>query len=122
MKAIILTAHGSRSDESNQEVIALAEKLKDASAVRAEIVLAAFLDIAKPSIAEAVTSCAERGATDIMILPYFLNSGRHVRRDIPAVIEECRKHYPGVRITIGSHLGASELIAELLIKIASAID
>ncbi|HAO23817.1 MAG TPA: cobalamin biosynthesis protein CbiX, partial [Methylophaga sp.] len=45
MKALLLVAHGSRRQRSNDEVIELAEKLKTECAQHYDIVQAAFLEL-----------------------------------------------------------------------------
>ncbi len=117
MKAILLVAHGSRRQASNDEVLALAGQLRDTARKNGiGIIHAAFLDMAQPSITEGVGACVRDGASSVTVLPYFLNSGRHVTRDIPAALEEAGKLYPQLSITIGAHLGESGLIKELLIR------
>jgi sirohydrochlorin ferrochelatase len=56
------------------------------------------------------------------VLPYFLNSGRHVVEDIPGIVRETVKKYPAVKISVGSHLGASDLMIDFLMSYANAID
>ena len=40
------------------------------------------------------------GATSIVVLPYFLNSGRHFVEDIPEILTAEKESYPDVSITI----------------------
>ena len=63
--------------------------------------------------------CADDGATSIIVLPYFLNSGRHVVEDIPNIVEQTRPDYPDVDIKVAQHLGASDLMMDLLISSAN---
>jgi sirohydrochlorin ferrochelatase len=90
MKALVLVAHGSRRQASNEEVIALsgviAREMKDDY----PIVEAGFLELAEPSIPEALDRCVRQGATDICIVPYFLSAGRHVHEDIPGEVDKVR--------------------------------
>ena len=120
MNAILLVAHGSRRRESNEEVCALAEQLKAADSVKTTIVHAAFLDMTEPSIPAGIAACVQDGATSIVLIPYFLNSGRHVISDVPAIAEDTMKQYPGVTLKIAPHLGESGLMAGVLTKIAES--
>ncbi|HEX5638104.1 MAG TPA: CbiX/SirB N-terminal domain-containing protein, partial [Gammaproteobacteria bacterium] len=61
------------------------------------------------------------GATQVTVLPYFLNSGRHVVEDIPNEVNHARANNPKSDIKIAQHLGASELMMELLIRSASVV-
>jgi len=119
MKALLLIAHGSRRKQSNDEVVVLAEKLKQTCSEQYEIVESGFLELADTLIPDGIKKCVDAGATSIVVLPYFLNSGRHVVEDIPHEVNETRPLYPTVDIKIAPHLGSSELMMELLITCAN---
>lgn len=122
MKALLLIAHGSRRKQSNEEVVVLAGKLKQNCAEQYNIIHAGFLELAETLIPDGIKKCVDDGATSIIVLPYFLNSGRHVVEDIPNIVEETRPSYPDVDIKIAQHLGASGLMMNLLISSANATD
>ena len=119
MKALLLVAHGSRRKLSNDEVFILADKLETNCSEQYAIVHAAFLEIAEPLISEGIKRCIDDGATSIIVLPYFLNSGRHVTEDIPEIVGSVRQLYPQIDINIAAHLGASDLMMDLLITSAN---
>jgi len=119
MNALLLVAHGSRRKQSNDEVDRLAEKLRDNCSGQYKIIHSAFLELAETLIPDGIKKCIDDGATSVIVLPYFLNSGRHVIEDIPAIVNETRGHYPDVDIRIAPHLGASDLMMELLITSAN---
>jgi len=120
MKAILLVAHGSRRKQSNDEVLSLAEKLRNNCPQQYDIVNAAFLELAEVLIPDGIKQCVNDGATSIIVLPYFLNSGRHVVEDIPNIVSSAAAQYPDIDIKIAPHLGASNLMMDLLIASADA--
>jgi sirohydrochlorin ferrochelatase len=120
MKALLLIAHGSRRQQSNDEVIELADKLKKNSDGQYDIIHAGFLELAETLIPDGIKKCVDDGATSIVILPYFLNSGRHVIEDIPEIVNSTKSLYPEADIKIAPHLGASELMMDLLISSANS--
>jgi len=120
MKALLLIAHGSRRKQSNDEVVILADKLKLNCSKQYEIVHAGFLELAETLIPDGIKKCVDDGASSITVLPYFLNSGRHVVEDIPNIVNDTKPHYPNIDIKIAPHLGASNLMMELLITTANA--
>ncbi|MDO7596859.1 MAG: CbiX/SirB N-terminal domain-containing protein [Pseudomonadota bacterium] len=120
MKALLLIAHGSRRKQSNDEVVILADRLKLNCSEQYEIIHAGFLELAEMLIPDGIKKCVDDGATSIVVLPYFLNSGRHVIEDIPNIVNETKPHYPNINIKIAPHLGASNLMMELLITTANA--
>lgn len=114
MKTLLLVAHGSRRQRSNDEVMELAEKLKTECAEHYEIVQAAFLELADILIADGIENCVRDGARQITILPYFLNSGRHVTEDIPHDVDGTRPKFPNVEIQIAPHIGATTAMIDML--------
>ena len=122
MKALLLIAHGSRRKQSNEEVVVLAENLKQNCAEQYNIIHAGFLELAETLIPDGIKKCVDDGATSIIVLPYFLNSGRHVVEDIPQIVGETRPDYPEVDIKVAQHLGASGLMMDLLISSANATE
>ena len=116
MKALLLLAHGSRRKQSNVEVVKLIEKIKGRCSAQFEVIYPAFLELSSPSIPEGIKMCADDGATSILVLPYFLNSGRHVHEDIPNLIIESKKLYPNICIETAPHIGASDLIVDALLN------
>lgn len=122
MKAILLVAHGSRRTQSNDEVFSLADKLRSNSAQQFDIVNAAFLELAEVLIPDGIKQCVNDGATSIIVLPYFLNSGRHVVEDIPNIVSNTADQHPDIVIKIAPHLGASDLMMDLLIASADTAE
>lgn len=108
MKALLIISHGSRREASNQEVRDLTEKVRPSIADSYDIVETAFLELAAPLIPDGLRCCVRQGATEIVVLPYFLAAGRHVATDIPEIVDGVRDEFPDVQITVASHLGGSD--------------
>jgi len=119
MKALLIVAHGSRREQSNQEVLELANTLTQQGNHGFDIIEAAFLELADTLIPDGIENCARRGATEIIVLPYFLNSGKHVTRDIPEVITAIKPQYPDINILLTQHIGASPVMLELILETAT---
>jgi sirohydrochlorin ferrochelatase len=117
MRSLLLIAHGSRRSASNDEVRMLATQLGYMSQ-RYDTVEAAFLELAEPSIPDAIEQCIQQGATAVTILPYFLSAGRHVVKDIPHEVQEKIDTYPEIDIVIAPYLGSAEQIVDVLLNLA----
>ena len=118
MNALLIVAHGSRRAQSNEEVAALANTIRQKCGDDYPIVHAGFLELAEPSIPDGVTKCINDGANNVTVLPYFLNSGRHVVEDVPEMLEQARLKHPDAEITLAPHLGASSMMLDLVISLA----
>ena len=77
----------------------------------------AFLEIESPDIPTGLDMCVAEGATDVTVLLNFLNSGRHVNDDIPAIVNQAKFKYPNVKFTISSPVGQHPSIADLFIEL-----
>ena len=117
MHALLLIAHGSRREASNQEVRELADRVAELAAERFDCVVPAFLELAEPSIRAGVDICAKAGATRVTVVPYFLSAGRHVAGDIPAELGKAARKHPGLRIYQCDYLGKHASIPELLLAL-----
>lgn len=106
MKVLLIVSHGSRRKESNDEVRRLAERITEQAGSSISTVRCAFLELTHPTIDAAIETLAGEGATEIVVFPFFLAAGTHVVNDIPRIIDEARGAFPGVSISMVSHLGA----------------
>ena len=114
MHALIMIAHGSRRDEANAEFIAVVEKVKAVAMSKFNVIEHCFLEMESPSLDDTVERVIKTGATRVSIFPYFLNSGNHVRQDIPAMIDRLMRDHPECRIQLLPYLGALDGIVELI--------
>ncbi len=98
MTGLVLFAHGSSVGSANESVHSVARLLSERSGQL--LVETAFLEAAKPDLADAIAALAAKGATRIIIVPYFLTLGIHLRRDLPRIVEGLRDIYKGVAIEV----------------------
>lgn len=115
MHALLIVAHGSRKQDSNQEISELTLKIAGQT-TQFDLVECAFLELAEPDIVQAGSELVKAGATELTVLPYFLVEGRHVATDVPNDIEKIRTSYPDLKITLLPYFGASERIVEELVN------
>lgn len=103
---LLIVAHGSRRAASNDEVRALAQRVRDLRSPGIDHVEAAFLELAEPSIPAGLERCVALGAQEIIVFPYFLAAGTHVAVDIPEAVLEFSERHPQVNVRLVRHLGA----------------
>lgn len=111
---VIVVDHGSRREESNAMLLDVARNFADASQI--PIVEPAHMELAEPSIATAFDRCVARGATTVVVFPYFLLPGRHWNDDIPRLTAEAAKSHPGVRYLVTAPFGLHPLMAQVMQK------
>lgn len=113
-RGIILFAHGSVVEEANQGVHDLASEIR--SLRRFHFVRAAFLDCAHPNLGEAIDEVVAAGSTRVIVIPYFLTMGIHLRRDLPNLVAPERKKYPHVAIEVGQSLEGHPLMGSIILE------
>ncbi len=114
---MLLISHGSHSPKTKLEVQLLVEALRKRKA--APIIEFAFLEIEEPDISMGIDLCIKQGATAVIILLNFLNSGKHVDEDIPRIIQDAQKRYPNISLMISKPVGQHPKIDELFIDLIS---
>jgi sirohydrochlorin ferrochelatase len=113
LTGIILFAHGSPVEEANRGVEELAEKVAAAGPYR--YIRAAFLDGVQPNLLSAVGQAAEAGVERLIVIPYFLTVGLHLRRDLPALVAAAREKHPSLQITVGQSLEGHPLMPSIIL-------
>lgn len=112
LTAVLIFAHGSSVKTANRSVHDLARKVEKAGPFA--YVRAAFLDPFKPSLEMAVEEAVRAGFGRVVVIPYFLTLGLHMRRDLPALLAAQRKKHPQVKILAGASLDNHPLMASII--------
>jgi sirohydrochlorin ferrochelatase len=109
---VIVVDHGSRRDESNAMLLDVVRNFAEATGM--SIVEPAHMELAEPSIATAFDRCVERGATTVVVFPYFLLPGRHWSDDIPRLATAAAAKHPGVRYLVTAPFAMHPLMAQVI--------
>ncbi|MFI5456312.1 MAG: sirohydrochlorin chelatase [Isosphaerales bacterium] len=110
--AVLLIAHGSRQQAANDDLHELAARF--AAGGSYPIVEGSFLELAEPDLPTGGDRCVARGATRVLMVPYFLSAGVHLERDLTAARNELSRRYPDVEFRLGSPLGPHPLLDDLV--------
>lgn len=84
------------------------------------LVETAFLELAEPGLGEAVARLAVKGATRIVVIPYFLTLGIHLKRDLPRIVQDLAGKHGGVRIDVTDPLDGHPSLVGILLERAEA--
>lgn len=112
-KAVLLIAHGSRRAAANQDLVRLAEMLRERSVF--PIIEISYLELAEPTIPEGAARCVSAGAEEVLLLPYFLSAGVHVQNDLDEYRSEFAREYPETEFKLCAHLGLHPLMLEIVL-------
>jgi sirohydrochlorin ferrochelatase len=110
--ALLLIAHGSRNQEANHDLRYVAEELRKRKLV--SIVEIGYLELAAPTIEEAAQRCVLSGARRVLMVPYFLSAGVHVRQDLADARQRLTERFPHLEFRLGEPLGRHPLLVDVV--------
>ncbi|MHB1390063.1 MAG: precorrin-8X methylmutase [Thermoleophilia bacterium] len=109
--AIVLLGHGSRAPEAGVLLARIAASLGKRYDCP---VVAASLQFNSPSLAEACRRLAADGIRRIVVAPYFLFTGNHLKEDIPGELWQLQAQLPGVELLLTGSLGQDERLVDVM--------
>ncbi|MBI3211025.1 MAG: CbiX/SirB N-terminal domain-containing protein [Candidatus Solibacter usitatus] len=110
-------AHGSSVASANDAVRNVTREVTAQGAFA--LAETAFLEGGQPDLPEAVRRLVARGATQILVVPYFLTLGIHLQRDLPQIIEGILANYPHLDIQVTEPLDGHPALARIVVERAS---
>ena len=123
MRAIVLFAHGSRDPLWHRPMQAVSERMAALQASLPEsttgpvAVACAYLELSTPSLLDAVQALVDQGCTHVRVVPMFLGVGKHVREDLPVMLQALRDAHPTVTFdplpAVGEHTDLLDLMARI---------
>jgi sirohydrochlorin cobaltochelatase len=119
MNGILILAHGSKRQETEQILNSLIEKVK--AKTGEELVYPAYLQFSEQNLEKGIDMLVQSGAKSIKIMPMFLFDGVHVTQDIPNELNEINAKYPEIRIKMSRHIGDDDKIADIIVDRINSI-
>ncbi|MCC6586567.1 MAG: hypothetical protein IT168_07605 [Bryobacterales bacterium] len=116
---VAIFAHGSAVESANEAVREVVRQFQALSGF--ELVEPSFLELGQPPLAGAVGILVERGAEHVVVVPYFLTLGKHLKRDLPRIVQEIAGIHPGVKFTITPPLDGHPALARILLDRANEV-
>jgi sirohydrochlorin cobaltochelatase len=111
-RGLILFAHGARDPRWAEPFEAIAAAVR-ARSTEVDVRLA-FLELMAPDLPAVADAMVAAGITRIDILPLFLGTGGHLRRDLPPLVDDIKARHASVTIELHAAAGeAPALIAAM---------
>lgn len=103
-KASILLAHGSSDPNWLAPFETLLQRIRGELTDSARVELA-YMELADPSLEHSIRQLADQGYRHIDVLPLFFAAGRHLRKDVPAMLNELQQQLAssGKQLTLELH-------------------
>lgn len=130
LHGIVLFAHGSRDPQWRMPIEAVGQYIaahpvdnnpqaQEKAQVKAPVlVCCAYLELCLPDLAQAAQQLIDQGASSITVVPMFLGTGQHARKDLPLLIDALRIQHPEVGFTVQQAIGEDPRMTALMADIA----
>ena len=118
-RGLLLFAHGARDAEWATPFEAVANAVR--RACPGLPVRLAYLEAMQPDLAQAAAQLLDAGCTRVEVLPLFLGSGGHVKRDLPTLVDALRQRHPRVVWALHASAGESPIVTQALRDVALAL-
>ena len=109
---LVIFAHGSSIASANAAVDAVAQATAESGGYLVQV---GFLEPVHPTLEDAAARLVERGATRILVLPYFLTLGLHLQRDLPRIVEQVSAAHPSVEFRVAPPLDGHAALIQILL-------
>lgn len=117
-RAVVLVDHGSREPAANALLERVAELLRPR--LPGWRVHVAHMELAPPSLGDALEACVAEGAREVVVHPYFLAPGRHSTGDIPRLAAAAAARHAGVSVRVTDPLGVHPGIVDAVLDRVTA--
>ncbi len=111
-QALVLFAHGARDTRWREPFDRLHARLTATLSDCA--VRLAFLELMTPALPDTLAQLAAENIDDILVVPVFFGQGGHLRRDLPALLDDCRARLPGIRIRCAAAVGEADSVLDAI--------
>jgi len=112
LEAVILIGHGSKKPDAAKNMEKIARRLKQQ--YNCPIVEPCYMSLNPPYFPEVLKKCVTVGARSIIVSPYFLHDGFHIKHTIADLIKEGLKQNPGIKLCLSKSLGFDDSLVDLV--------
>lgn len=110
---IILFGHGARDPRWAEPFDRLATRVRAAHQTKGPVSLA-FLELMTPDLPTAIAVQVNAGCRRITVIPVFFGQGAHLRRDFPALMDQCRALHPTLTLRQAGAVGEDEMVLDAI--------
>ncbi len=115
---VLVIGHGSSDKNAHDAFVHLTDTIKPFY----RNVTFCFLELDKPSIEEGISAALSRDPKALLVMPYFLHKGAHIKKDVAIEISASLEKHCYKNAFMARHLGVDEILADLIIGRASEVE
>jgi sirohydrochlorin ferrochelatase len=115
---VLLIGHGSSDKNAHDAFVFMADAIR----TRYRQVHYCFLELDTPNIAAGITGAIAGSPKLILMMPYFLHKGAHIKRDVLQDIESALSRHDFKQAYLSRHLGVDEKLVNLILERTSEVE
>lgn len=115
---VVLIGHGSSDKNAHDAFVYAANAIKPYY----RNVEFCFLELDRPNIENGIGQVVARDPESIIIVPYFLHKGAHIKRDVIKDVNAALDKYKFKNAFMGHHLGVDEKLVNIIIERAREVE
>jgi sirohydrochlorin ferrochelatase len=81
-----------------------------------------FLELARPTIQDGITSIIKKSPKILLIMPYFLHKGIHIKQDVINELKNALSGHSFSNIFIADHIGVDDKMVNLILHRANEVE
>lgn len=109
---VVLIGHGSSDKNARDAFIHIADEIRP----RYRDVHFCFLELDKPNIEEGIGQAVATKPNVILMMPYFLHRGAHIKNDVVKDVEAALAKHDFKNAFVSRHLGVDEKLVDLVVE------
>jgi precorrin-8X/cobalt-precorrin-8 methylmutase len=109
---ILVIGHGSSDKNARDALLYTVSSLKPFY----RRVAFCFLELDTPNIDEGIKNVLQDNPKIILLMPYFLHKGAHIKRDVINDVNSALEKYSFKNVFMAKHLGVDEKLVDLVIE------
>lgn len=109
---ILLIGHGSSDNDARDAFVYIADSLRN----NYRNVGFCFLELDKPNIEEGIQNAFANDPKALILVPYFLHKGAHIKRDVKEEIDKALKNSNQKTVYMTRHLGVDNKIVDVVLE------
>lgn len=111
-EAIVILGHGSIRPEGQAVIYKTADNYRAKHPNKC--VRYAFIEVASPSLEEAIAELISEGKEKITVMPLFLSFGHHIKEELPKRMAKIAAENVNVQLITTEPIGADPILCDII--------
>jgi sirohydrochlorin cobaltochelatase len=105
--ALLLFAHGSRDPAWREPLDAVTARIAQQYPGTCRL---SFLEFMQPELSLALEALAQEGEREVVVVPLFWASGKHIKTDLTEAVVHFEQQHPEVKVRVATALGEATAV------------